>query len=72
MMIMIESELRPIARRGISNDELELARYAARELRARPLVLVRDLVRARAEKNGDRSQAALTSERRTAGVAAEV
>lgn len=70
-MIMIESELRPMASRRMTNEELELARYSERELQVKPLVLIRDLVRSRSEKFGNRSLVVLTGERRTAGVAAE-
>lgn len=70
-MIMIESELRPMASKRMTNEELELARYAARELQVRPLVLVRDLIRARARTNGERSHAISTGDRMIAGAAAE-
>ena len=54
---MPELEMRPIARRGMTAEELELRRYAASELRGHPRCLLIEIVKRR----GDRRQSAETS-----------
>lgn len=66
--MMYEAELRLLASRGMSAAELELARYAYAELRARPVLFARGYLK---EDCPDRSRAArtkLTDLKRTASV----
>jgi len=42
---MPELEMRPIARRRMTDDELELKRYAASELRGNPRCLLTEIVK---------------------------
>jgi len=57
-MIMPELEMRPIARRRMTDDELDLKRYAACELQGHPRCLLVEILRRR----GDRRQSAETAE----------
>jgi len=57
-MIMPELEMRPIARRKMTDDELELKRYAARELQGHPRCLLVEILKRRR----DRRQGAETAE----------
>jgi hypothetical protein len=57
-MIMPELEMRPIARRGTTTEELELRRYAASELRGHPRCLLVEIV----EMHGDRRRNAEITE----------
>lgn len=68
-MIMIEAELRSIANRRMTNQELELAKYAAAELRAKPIVLVRDCIRKGIRTKNGRDEAETVVDRKIAGVA---
>lgn len=57
-MIMPELEMRPIARRGMTDYELELKRYATREFRGHPRCVLVEIMKRR----GDRRQSAESTE----------
>jgi len=61
-MITPELEMRPMARRGMTAEELELKRYAASELRGHPRCLLLAVAR-RIEREHRRSETADEVER---------